>query len=211
MAKLKWTGPSFAGANGAIIGSQWLFDGTGMTRTPYAHAQSVTMVSNTPQADHPNRQRRHPHLRDHHPARPRHPNRNRAEPDLHPGGQLQRHGQFHLPRQQRHQQLEPGHRFHRRLGRPARGLHLGQRRFRKLSVAASWTPATAPAAAGQPFYNLNFTPAGTYTATHDLNNGFVFNQLNFAGAVTHQRHQQPSLPPATARSCRRSTRTRPAR
>ncbi len=44
--------------------------------------------------------------------------------------------------------------------------------------------APRPAAAGQPFYNLNFTPSGTYTATQDLNNGFLLNQLNLAGAVT---------------------------
>ena len=45
VAKLKWTGPSFAGRNGAIIGKEWLFDGSTVTnRTPYAHAQSVSMI-----------------------------------------------------------------------------------------------------------------------------------------------------------------------
>jgi Family of unknown function (DUF6288)/PA14 domain/Bacterial Ig domain len=46
VAKLKWTGPSFAGINGTIIGSQWLFDGTGMPRTPYAFDQSLTVLMN---------------------------------------------------------------------------------------------------------------------------------------------------------------------
>ncbi len=50
MAKLKWTGPSFAGANGTIIGTEWLFDGTGTTRTRYANPQSVTLMRNTAQA-----------------------------------------------------------------------------------------------------------------------------------------------------------------
>ncbi|MCF7674158.1 MAG: tandem-95 repeat protein, partial [Akkermansiaceae bacterium] len=50
VAKLKWTGPSFAGDNGAIIGSQWLFDGTGMIRVPYAFAQSLTLLKNKPKA-----------------------------------------------------------------------------------------------------------------------------------------------------------------
>jgi hypothetical protein len=50
VAKLKWTGPSFAGDNGAIIGSQWLFDGTGMNRAPYAFAQSLTVLKNTSKA-----------------------------------------------------------------------------------------------------------------------------------------------------------------
>lgn len=43
VAKFKWTGPSFAGANGTIIAKEWLYDGTGITnRTPYSHAQSTT-------------------------------------------------------------------------------------------------------------------------------------------------------------------------
>ena len=51
------------------------------------------------------------------------------------------------------------------------------------SVAGNWASG-APAATGQPYYNLNFTPAGTYTVTHDLTDGFLLNQLNMAGAVT---------------------------
>ena len=31
VAKLKWTGPSFAGTNGALIAKEWLYDGTGVT------------------------------------------------------------------------------------------------------------------------------------------------------------------------------------
>jgi Family of unknown function (DUF6288)/PA14 domain/Bacterial Ig domain len=50
VAKLKWTGPSFAGDNGDIIGSQWLFDGSGMNRSPYAFPQSVTTLKNQPKA-----------------------------------------------------------------------------------------------------------------------------------------------------------------
>ena len=53
-----------------------------------------------------------------------------------------------------------------------------------LSVAGNWVSGTAPAATGQPTYNLNFTPSGTYTVTHNLNNGFQLNQLNFTGSVT---------------------------
>ena len=54
--------------------------------------------------------------------------------------------------------------------------------------ASMWTNeanvAAAPAPAGQPDYTLNFTPAGTYTATDNLNDGFLLNRLNFAGAAT---------------------------
>jgi len=37
---------------------------------------------------------------------------------------------------------------------------------------------SAPMAAGQPDYVLSFTAAGKYTVTHDLNEGFLLNQLN---------------------------------
>jgi len=55
------------------------------------------------------------------------------------------------------------------------------------SVAGNWTNPSgqvlAPVTAGQSNYTLNFI-TGTYTATHNLNNGFLANKLNFAGATT---------------------------
>jgi len=58
----------------------------------------------------------------------------------------------------------------------------------KWSDGSKWTSdlasGAAPAAAGQASYTLNFSQAGSYTVTHDLNDGFVLNTLNFAGAVT---------------------------
>lgn len=54
------------------------------------------------------------------------------------------------------------------------------------SSAANWSNETAislaPAAAGQADYTLSFNQTGTYNAVHDLNNGFLFNQLNLGGA-----------------------------
>ncbi len=56
------------------------------------------------------------------------------------------------------------------------------------SDAGKWTnnvgDGTAPASAGFANYTLNFNQSGTYTATHNLNNGFLLNQANFAGTVT---------------------------
>jgi autotransporter-associated beta strand protein len=50
-AKLKWSGPSFGGSNGVIVGTQWLgaqLLNVGVTNTPvYAYAQSVTLPQNT--------------------------------------------------------------------------------------------------------------------------------------------------------------------
>ena len=58
------------------------------------------------------------------------------------------------------------------------------------SDAAKWTNEAvptiivAPQAGGRATYTLNFNVAGTYTATHNLNAGFVLNRLNLASAVT---------------------------
>ena len=56
------------------------------------------------------------------------------------------------------------------------------------SDSAKWTndllTVTKPNNDGRADYTLNFTPAGTYTTTQNLNSGFLLNQLNFAGAVT---------------------------
>ncbi|MCF7731598.1 MAG: Ig-like domain repeat protein [Akkermansiaceae bacterium] len=58
------------------------------------------------------------------------------------------------------------------------------------SDASKWTNEAvptiivAPQAGGRATYTLNFNVAGTYTATHNLNAGFLLNRLNFGGATT---------------------------
>lgn len=58
------------------------------------------------------------------------------------------------------------------------------------SDASKWTNealpviVVAPQAGGRATYTLNFNAAGTYTATHNLNAGFLLNRLNFGGAAT---------------------------
>ena len=56
------------------------------------------------------------------------------------------------------------------------------------SVAAKWTnelaTGSAPLAGGRASYTLNFTTAGTYTATNNMNAGFELNQLNLGATVT---------------------------
>ncbi|MEI6603804.1 MAG: DUF6288 domain-containing protein [Verrucomicrobiota bacterium] len=47
-AKLKWSGPSFAGNNGVIISKEWLYDGSTITnRAPVALAKNVTLAEDT--------------------------------------------------------------------------------------------------------------------------------------------------------------------
>jgi hypothetical protein len=184
VAKLKWTGPSFAGDNGAIIGSQWLYDGTGMTRTPYAHSQTVSLVSNTPQ-----------------PVMlsgsggdltyailtpPAHGTLTGTAPDLTYTPAAGYHGtdSFTFLVNNGTSNSNPATVSIGILAGQATAFTWAGAVSGNMSTAASWNPATAPAAAGAPFYTLNFTPSGTYTATQDLNSGFAFNQLNFAGTVT---------------------------
>ncbi|MEI6607410.1 MAG: autotransporter-associated beta strand repeat-containing protein, partial [Verrucomicrobiota bacterium] len=55
------------------------------------------------------------------------------------------------------------------------------------SNAAEWTNeagvALPPATNGLAKYKMNFNQSGTYTATQDLADGFVLNQLNFSGST----------------------------
>lgn len=184
VAKLKWTGPSFAGPNGAIIGSQWLYDGTGMARTPYAHAQNVTLVSNNPQ-----------------PVMltgsggtltytvvtpPAHGTLTGTAPDLTytPATGYNGTDSFTFLVNNGTANSNPATVTIGVLAGQATAFTWAGAVSGNMGTAASWNPANAPAASGEPFYTLNFTPSGTYTATHDLNSGFTFNQLNFAGTVT---------------------------
>jgi len=54
-------------------------------------------------------------------------------------------------------------------------------------TAGNWTNdagiVQAPGTAGQTNYSLYFNNAATYTATNNLDNGFLLNQLNFGGAT----------------------------
>ncbi|MEI6605640.1 MAG: DUF6288 domain-containing protein, partial [Verrucomicrobiota bacterium] len=185
VAKLKWTGPSFAGANGGIIGTPWLYDGTGVTnRTPYAHAQSLTMLQNTPQ-----------------PitltgsggtlsygvvTQPAHGSLTGIVPYLTytPASNFSGTDSFTFLVNNGTSNSSPATvAISIWAGLPVT-YTWGSATAGNWSVGTNWTGGAAPAAAGQPYYNLNFTPAGTYTVTDDLNNGFLLNQLNVAGVVT---------------------------
>ncbi|MCF7731599.1 MAG: DUF6288 domain-containing protein [Akkermansiaceae bacterium] len=184
VAKLKWTGPSFAGANGAIIGSQWLFDGTGFTRTPYAHSQGLSMIRNTPQ-----------------PITltgsggtlsyaivtpPAHGTLTGTAPNLTytPAADFSGSDSFtFLVNNGSSNSIPATVSIGIWEGQPV-DFNWATAVSGSCNVGMNWTGGIAPDAAGQPFYRLNFTPSGTYTASQDLNNGFVFNQLNFTGTVT---------------------------
>jgi autotransporter-associated beta strand protein len=188
VAKLKWTGPPFAGANGAIIGSQWLYDGTGMIRTPYAHSQSVALIRNTPQ-----------------PVTlmgsggnltytvltpPANGTLTGTAPDLvyTPSANYSGTDSFTFLVNNGTGNSTPA--------TVSIGIWAGQPEdfFWAAAASGNWSGATSwtnaagtvavPDSAGQAFYRMNFDRSGTYTATRDLGSGFQLNQLNVAGAVT---------------------------
>ena len=185
VAKLKWTGPSFAGANGAIIGTQWLYDGTGVAnRTAYAHAQSVTLMQNIPQTITLTgsggaltyaviTQPTHGSLTGIAPNLTYIPAANYSGTDSFTF--LVNNGTCNSDTATVSISVWAGQPVTYTWSYPVSGNWSG---------ANNWTSGSAPAATGQAYCNLNFDPSGTYTVTDDLNNGFQLNQLNVAGAVT---------------------------
>ncbi|MCX6873811.1 MAG: DUF6288 domain-containing protein [Verrucomicrobia bacterium] len=184
VAKLKWTGPSFAGDNGAIIAKEWLYDGTGVTdRTPYAHAQSLTLVQNTAQAI--TLTGSGGTLTYSVIAQPAHGVLSGSAPYLTytPATSYSGTDSFTFLVNNGTSNSSPATvSLSIWAGLPV-SYTWNSAASGNWSVAGNWTSG-APTATGQAYYNLNFTPSGTYTVTHDLNNGFLLNQLNVAGAVT---------------------------
>lgn len=184
VAKLKWTGPSFAGVNGAIVPQSCLFDGSTITNRPaFAFPQNLTTDKNT------------------------------ALPiTLNGSGGILTYTVLTTPTNGVLSGTAPNlaytpntdftgtdsFTFEVNNGTtnslPATitlGVQVGPLTHFTWATATSgnwseasqWTPG-APVAAGQPNYALNFNVAGTYTATHNLNSGFLLNRLNVAGTVT---------------------------
>ena len=189
VAKLKWTGPSFAGANGAIIGTQWLYDGTGITnRTPYAHAQSLALVQNTPQAI--TLTGSGGSLTYSIIAQPAHGTLTGTAPNLTytPAANFSGSDSFTFLVNNGTSNSTPA--------TVSIGIWAGQPvdYFWTTAASGTWSGATTwsnaagtavvPATSGQAFYRMSFNKTGTYTGTQDLNSGFLLNQLNMAGAVT---------------------------
>jgi autotransporter-associated beta strand protein len=184
-AKLKWTGPSFAGLNGSIIASQWLYTTNALTNLPlYAYSQQLTMVKNTNQvvvlAGSPAATNfwivtgpAHGALSGTPPVMTYTPTANYSGVDG-----------FIF-------QASDGARTSSVATITVNILESLPTIFDwsnavdgNWSVGANWTNTVAPDATGQPFYTLNFGKSGTYTVNNDLNVGFKANQINFAGNVT---------------------------
>ena len=80
------------------------------------------------------------------------------------------------------------------LGRAAPGfLYLEELREQQLERGGQLDIRLRPAATGQPYYTLNFTPFRHLHRENDLNSGFVLNQLNVAGTVTFAGPNSPAF------------------
>ena len=191
VAKLKWKGPTLAGINGSIIAREWLYDGTGITnRTPYAHAQTVSLIQNNPQAI---------TLTGSGVAltslvysvisQPANGTLTGAAPNLTytPAANFSGSDSFTFLVNNGTSNSAPA--------TVSIGIWAGTPTsyFWTNAVAGAWSGSfwsnsagvsVTPAAAGNAFYTLNFNKPGSYTTTQDLNNNFGFNQLNLAGTVT---------------------------
>ena len=191
VAKLKWRGPSMAGLNGSIISQEWLYDGTNVTsRTPYAHAQSVSLNQNAPQAITLTGSGVGQTPLDYSlVTRPLHGTLTGEPPNLlySPASDFGGKDSFSFLVNNGASNSAPA--------TVSIGVWNGTQRsyFWTNAVSGNWSgpfwsnasgAAATPPATGDSACSLNFNRSGTYTTTQDLNANYVFNQLNFGGEIT---------------------------
>ncbi|MDX1680853.1 MAG: PA14 domain-containing protein, partial [Akkermansiaceae bacterium] len=186
VAKLKWTGPGFAGLNGGIIPQAYLSDGSNLSSRPaYAFSQNLSTAQNTDLPvtlsgsggslsylilDGPE----HGTLSGDAPDFIYTPNTGYSGADsftflVNNGSTNSLPATIAIDVQ----------------GPPLSTYTWTSATSGNWSQGSNWSPGS-PAAAGQSNYALHFTTAGTYTATHNLNNGFQLNQLTLDANVTLQ-------------------------
>ena len=185
VAKLKWTGPSFAGVNGAIIPQAYLFDASTVPNRPaFAYSQSLMTNKNTAlpiTLDGSGGSLTYTVL-----TQPANGTLSGTVPNLTytPNSNYSGVDSFTFRVNNGTSNSAPATvSIGITTGPPVNFTWLNAASG-NLGLAGNWTSGTAPVTAGSPTYTLNFSPSGTYTVTHNLNNGFQLNQLNVAGTVT---------------------------
>lgn len=189
VAKLKWTGPSFAGANGVPITTEWLYDGSGVANpNAYALAQSCSTVQNTARpimltgsggtltyaiATPP----AHGTLSGTAPALTYTPDASYVGTDS-----------FTFTVSNGTSTSAPASvSIAIWAGMPV-DFYWATAASANWSGATTWNNAagatSVPAATGQPIYRMFVSKTGTYTATQDVSGGFMLNQLNVAATAT---------------------------
>jgi autotransporter-associated beta strand protein len=190
VAKLKWTGPSLAGVNGSIIAKEWLYDSTGLTnRIPYAYSQSVTFAQNTTKVitltgsgagQTP--------LTYSIITPPTHGTLSGVAPDFTytPAANYSGYDSFTYVVNNGYSNSSPAN--------VSIGLWTASTSlFWTNNVSGNWSGAfwsnaaggaVTPSPSGDSSYSLNFNQSGSYYTNQDLNNGYMFNQLNLGGSLT---------------------------
>lgn len=186
-AKLKWRGPAFAGPNGNIIPQAYLFDGSGIANRPcYAFGQNLITTRNSALPLTLSGSSGSGGALSYHILTPPTngtlsgmapnliytPNNNFSGTDSFTF--LVNNGITNSQPATIQLNVESG---------SLNSLVWASATDGNWNDAARWT-TSAPAAAGQVNYAIQFSPTGTYTATHNLNNGFLLNQLHFSGNTT---------------------------
>jgi uncharacterized repeat protein (TIGR02543 family) len=185
VAKLKWTGPGFAGRNGDIIPQAYLFQG--MSNRPcYAFGQNLSTTRNSAlPLTLGGSSGSGGALSYHILSPPANGTLSGMAPNLTytPNNNFAGTDSFTYLVNNGSSNSQPATILISVASGPLTSFSWSAAADGNWNDPARWTPA-APAAAGQANYALNFSPAGTYTATHNLNNGFLLNQLHFSGNTT---------------------------
>ncbi|MES2982933.1 MAG: DUF6288 domain-containing protein [Verrucomicrobiota bacterium] len=184
VAKLKWSGPSFTGPNGAIISKEWLHDGKGIDNRPaYANSQSVSTVLNKPvpitiSGSGGN-------LKYSLTKPPANGKLSGVVPHLiyTPTPNFSGLDHFDFSVSNGKTKSEPAKvTINVKAGEPM-AYAWNNANSGNWSDTSSWSPS-APTAAGASNFVIRFDSPGSYNVSHDLSNGFKLNQLHFGGGVT---------------------------
>ena len=189
VAKLKWTGPSFAGPNGVLITKEWLYNSTaGITNLPvFAYPQGFTIPQNTSANIMLGGSVNATSFST--VSGPSHGSLSGTPPTVNytPATNYIGADSFTFTANNGVSNSSPATITISVLAGSPVAFNWTNTAAGLWSTAVNWTNSlggsVAPNTAGQPYYYLQFN-ASTNTATNDLNSGFALNQLNFAGIAT---------------------------
>lgn len=190
--KLKWTGPSFAGANGAIIGNDWLYDGKGVeNRELFGYPQNLRMPQNTKKTISLSASgETSGGLTYSITTPPTHGVLTGTPPNLvyTPEANYNKTDSFNFVVNNGKASSKPSTVSIAVLSGFPIDFFWANAAAGTWGGASNWVDPAGwpkpPVLGGQPFYQMNLNKPGTYIVTQDSKEDFLMNQLNFAAGVT---------------------------